>query len=201
MPNLPDTSESLLVRLACPDDVAAWDQFVRIYGGAVSNYCRNRGLQEADVQEIVQEVLLLVYRRIPDWKPSGRSGSFRVWLLRTAHRMCLKSIRERAGFDRGVGGTSVQISMQSHPQQSDHAELPEPILDWQRWAFQWAARQVQDEIKPATWQAFWLSAVECLPVTEVAERLSMRVGSIYTNKCRVLARIRDRVQELSRNDI
>ncbi|MEZ6117656.1 MAG: sigma-70 family RNA polymerase sigma factor [Pirellulaceae bacterium] len=197
MARLPDTSESLLVRLASPDDVAAWEEFVRLYAGAVANYCRARGLQDADVDEIVQEVLLLVHRKIPDWKPSGGKNSFRVWLLRTAHRLCLAAIRKQSRFDRAVGGTSVQQTVQALP--DCHGEKTfDDESDWQRWAFQWAAWQIQQEVQSSTWQSFWLTAVQDLPPEEVAKTLGIHVGTVYTNKCRVLSKIRNRVAELSR---
>ena len=71
--------------------------------------------------------------------------------------------------------------------------------DWQQWAFCWAAGQVQREVEPATWRAFWLATVDGLPPGEVAAQLGMKMGSVYAAKCRVLARIRERTHELSRD--
>ena len=80
----------------------------------------------------------------------------------------------------------------------------DPVIDgdadWQRWAFCWAANQIEREVLPVTWQAFWLTAVNGEPPAEVAERLQLRVGSVYAAKCRILNRIRERIQELSRSE-
>ena len=91
MPSLPDTRYSLLARLVDPADAAAWSEFTSIYEEAVLRYSRNRGLQDADAREVVQHVLLAVHQAIGDWKPTGRPGSFRAWLARTAHRICLSN--------------------------------------------------------------------------------------------------------------
>lgn len=199
MPHLPDTSDTLLARLADPADQAAWDQFVATYERAVTGYCRSRGLQEADVREVLQEVLLAVHRQIPDWKPSGRRNSFRVWLLRTTHRHCLRAIRQHNRADCSAGGTDARLRIESlcaaDQSGDDSAE------DWKRWAFQWAASQVRDEVSSSAWEAFWRSAVEQAPAAEIAEQLEISVGAVYTNKCRVLARIRRRVEQLSRSDL
>ena len=56
----------------------------------------------------------------------------------------------------------------------------------------------QREVAPATWRAFWLAAVDGLPPGEIAAQLGMKTGSVYAAKCRVLARIRERIRELSR---
>jgi RNA polymerase sigma factor (sigma-70 family) len=198
MAQLPDTRHSLLVRLAEPNDAAAWAEFLETYEGAVLRYCRSRGLQEADARDVVQQVLLAVHDAMKAWKPTGRVGSFRTWLIRTAHNICLKTLRVQARGDRGIGGTSVHemlndLSAESEPLAEDDAE-------WQRWAFYWAANQVEREVLPATWQAFWLAAVDGEPAAEVARRLQMRVGSVYAAKCRVLDRIRGQIQKLSKNE-
>jgi RNA polymerase sigma factor (sigma-70 family) len=196
MASLPDTRYSLLARLAEPADAEAWSEFVAIYEEAIFRYSRNRGLQDADAQEVVQQVLLAVHQAIGDWKPTGRAGSFRTWLVQSAHRSCLKMLRGRAKCDRATGGTSV-VQHLAAVADCDSTQAADD-LDWQKWAFSWAAALVQREIEPATWQAFWLTAVEGLPAAEVAARVNLRIGSVYAAKCRILARIRERTQRLSR---
>ncbi len=194
MPLLPDTRYSLLARLSDPGDIAAWSEFVEIYEEAIYRYSRSRGLQDSDAREVVQKVLLAIHQAVGDWHPSGRSGSFRGWLIETARRICLRALRDRS-HDCAVGGSSIveRLHELPAPEQVDDSER-----DWQRWAFCWAAGQIEREIEPATWRAFWLTAVEGVPSAEAARRLEMRIGTVYAAKCRVLARIRQRVHELSR---
>ncbi|MEX2138978.1 MAG: sigma-70 family RNA polymerase sigma factor [Pirellulales bacterium] len=198
MSQLPDTHYSLLARLAEPADAAAWSEFLETYEGAVFRYCRSRGLQEPDARDVVQEVLLAVHRAIGAWRPSGRPGSFRAWLIKTTHHMCLRMLRTQARRDRSVGGTSVQWQMQELT--AAESGIEEDETEWQRFAFCWAAGQIQREVQPDTWLAFWRTAVDGEPPTEVAQRLNMRVGSVYAARCRVLARILERIQELSRSE-
>jgi RNA polymerase sigma factor (sigma-70 family) len=193
---LPDTRYSLLARLSEPGDVAAWSEFTSIYEEAILRYSRNRGLQDADAQEVVQHVLLAVHQAIGNWKPTGRPGGFRTWLARTAHCVCLRTLRNRQKCDRATGGTSV-ISRLGEIEDRDSG-VEDEERDWQQWAFCWAAGQVQREVAPATWQAFWLTAVDGSPPGEVGAQLGMTTGSVYAAKCRVLARIRGRISELSR---
>ena len=55
---------------------------------------------------------------------------------------------------------------------------------------------MKSEFAPATWQAFWQTAVEDRPPAEVAAELGLSVGSVYVARSRVLARIRRRVERM-----
>jgi RNA polymerase sigma factor (sigma-70 family) len=204
MMTLPDTRYSLLARLAQPDDAAAWDEFVATYQSAIYRYARGRSLGDSDANDLVQRVLMAVHQAVGSWQPSGRSGSFRAWLFRTAHLLCLKSIRERQRHAFSTGGSSAVKQLhaiadsQSIQTGSDGQQSAE---DWERWAFCWAASQIEQEVEPHSWQAFWLTAIENHPAAKVAEQLGMRVGAVYAAKCRILAKLRTVVGQLSRGDL
>jgi RNA polymerase sigma-70 factor (ECF subfamily) len=184
--------------LANSADTAAWSEFVEVYEQAIFRYSRSHGLQDADSWEVVQRVLLAVHQQINSWRPNGQAGSFRCWLLTTAHRICLSSLRDTSRRDRAVGGSNGFESIQQVPAA---AVLDDPADDWERWAFCWAAGFVEQEVEPRTWSAFRLTAIDGMSAAEAARTLKIRVGSIYTARCRVIARIREVVQSLSRCDV
>jgi len=194
MPGLPDTRHSLLARLSKPDDLEAWSEFVEIYQQAVFQYSRSRGLQDADAWEVVQQVLILVHQKICGWRPGERPGAFRAWLVRTAHRVCLEMHRDLVRCDRAVGGAGADERLSS-VSTAENGE--DEARDRERLAFCYASGIVRREVDRATWQAFWLTAVGCVAPRDVAAQLGMKVGAVYTAKCRVLARIHDLVRDLS----
>lgn len=193
MTTWPHTRYSLLARLADAADAGAWETFERIYQPAIYRYARSRGLQEADALEVVQDVMVAVHRAMEAWTPTHRAGSFRAWLGEAARRVTLQTIRQRDKRDRGAGGTAVRAALEL-------AEAPVPPAtdeaDAQRWAFFCAAACVEQEVNELTWRAFWLAAVEGRPAAAIARELGTTVGNVYSAKCRVLDRIRRRVQEL-----
>lgn len=195
---LPDTRYSLIARLAEPADAGAWSELSEIYEQAVFRYCRGRGLQEADALDVVQQVLLTVHQKIADWRPSGRPGAFRAWLIEIAHRSCLRAFREVARRRRDAGGSDFDGKLADLAAAGASLEKDQSIRDWQRWAFCWAAGLVEREVEPQTWQAFLLTAVQQTSAADAARRLNLRIGSVYTAKCRVLARIRELVSDLSK---
>ena len=191
-PNHLDATSSRLLNRLAGEDAGAWRELVEIYGPPVRYWIRKGGLKGADMADVFQEVFLAVHKKAEQWKPSGRSGSFRAWLFETARRACLKSLRGRARMP-SASDSAISETPDHRIEATGEAEKE----DWQRWAFYAAAAQVEREVQPRTWQAFWQSAVENRDPQIVADELELTVGSVYTAKCRVMAKIREQVNELS----
>jgi len=68
------------------------------------------------------------------------------------------------------------------------------VKDEQSWAFYSAVAVVEKETNPSLWRAFWLTAVDGQSAQSVADQLGMRIGTVYSAKSRVLARIKQVVQ-------
>src|SRR5262245_18036306 len=80
----PMTRPSLLLQLRDDRASDAWRTFVATYAPLVYRYCRKKGLQDADAQDITQAVLPRV-RRFDSRLERGR---FRHWLMTvTAHEI------------------------------------------------------------------------------------------------------------------
>ena len=60
--------------------------------------------------------------------------------------------------------------------------------------------RVKGEFQENTWRAFWLTAVESVPVGDVAKQLAMSPGAIYVAKSRVLARLKDEVEAMRQQE-
>ena len=194
MSAFPETRRTLLLRLREVADDRAWSEFVDLYELALYRYVRSRGLQDADSWEVVQEVFLAVHKSIDKWS-CDYTGSFRAWLLRVAHNISVSLVRRKTRNEVATGTSSIYDLLQTlpfvEPDQQDE-------IEWRRWAFFWAAGQVQQDVKESTWRAFWLTAVEDRESSQVSRQLGISVGAVYAAKCRVLARIRAAIRQLDR---
>ena len=61
----------------------------------------------------------------------------------------------------------------------------------------YAAEQVRREVQQSTWQAFWKTAVEGRPGKQVADQLGMSLAAVYLAKSRVIARLKEKVQQVT----
>jgi RNA polymerase sigma-70 factor (ECF subfamily) len=192
----PITRHSLVLRLRNPDDQAAWAEFVDVYEPLIYRLARRKGLQDADAQDLCQDVLRAVASAIERWDPDPAKGRFRAWLFRIARNLLVKFLARQRHHPRGTGSSSVQELLEAQPADDPQAEA-EFAVEFRRRAFRWAADQVKGEFTSPTWQAFWQTAVETRPISDVARELGLSVGAVYIARSRVLARLRDQVQQLT----
>jgi RNA polymerase sigma-70 factor (ECF subfamily) len=194
MPESPLTRSSLLVRLRDVRDAVAWAQFVQVYAPLIHGFARRQGLQDADAADLTQEVLQTVAGAIRGLAYDPARGSFRGWLF-TVVRSRLSNFRrrQRSHPDAGSGDTEVQHMLAGVPAPDDDGAWWDQ--EHERRLFAWAAEQVRPAVEPATWQAFWGTAVEGRTAKEVAAGLGLSVAAVYMAKSRVLGRLKEIIRE------
>jgi RNA polymerase sigma factor (sigma-70 family) len=189
------TRASLLARLGDPEDRAAWQEFVELYGGLVYGFARRRGLQDADAADLTQEVFLAVSRAAGRWKYDRRRGTFRGWLYGITRNKIARFLQRRRHQPVGSGDTNARERLDEQPSPG-----PDPEALWeqefQQQLFRVAAAKVKDDFAPTTWQAFWQTAVEGCDARQVGESLGMSAGAVYIAKSRVLTRIKELLRQL-----
>jgi RNA polymerase sigma-70 factor (ECF subfamily) len=193
MTELPDTRESLLLRVGDPANAEAWREFVAIYRPAIYRLARRRGLQDCDADDLAQRVLITISGKITDWRPTSSHGAFRAWLSVIARNLIVNALTRRQP-DLGKGGSSVIERLQQQPAGEDAA--PEFDDEQRRAIFRLASEQVRQEFQESTWLAFWLTAVEAVPIGEAARRLGKNEGVVYASRSRVMRRLKERVRDI-----
>jgi RNA polymerase sigma-70 factor (ECF subfamily) len=189
----PLTQPGLVLRLRNPQDEAAWREFVELYEPLVYRLVRRKGFQHADADELTQDVLLAVVRAVHRWQPGPERGTFRGWLATIARRLMVNFLSSPARHFGGTGRSTVLEQLLQLPD-GDPAQSQVFDLELKRRVFDWAARQVSEQVEPSTWEAFWRTAVEAQPVDAVARDLAMSTGAVYIARSRVMRRLRVTVE-------
>jgi RNA polymerase sigma-70 factor (ECF subfamily) len=166
-----------------PGDQQAWVEFVAQYGPRIYSWCSRWGLQEADAQDVTQNVLLRLAQKMRDFSYDP-SRSFRAWLKTLAQRTWSDFLesRKRAG-GTGSGDSEVLHLLSTVEARQDLlARLDE---EFDRELLSHAMDRVRLRIAPQTWEAFRLTAIEGLSGAEAAERIPMQVAQVFVAKRRV----------------
>jgi RNA polymerase sigma factor (sigma-70 family) len=183
MPSLRTTRVSFMDRLCGPGrDPFVWGEFVATYGPAVYGWCRRYGLQESDAQDVTQEVMVRFWRISEDFRydPSRR---FRAYLRRIVLTAVADwtAARKEARFMTGV--PALETLLGNLPAREDLADRIEQAFDMER--LPTAMREVETQVKPCTWEAFKMLAIEGVPGKQVAARLGMKLSNVYMARTRV----------------
>jgi len=194
--DFPETRESLLLQVRSPANREAWDEFALLYRPVIYRLARRRGMQDADAQDLAQQVLMAVASSIGRWEKLGETVRFRHWLRRVARNAIVNAL-VRKPHDQGSGGTSIQELLLEQPEIDPNFES-EISLEYRRELYLRAARFVRGDIEPDTWRAFEMTVVENRAIDEAAVALDKSVGTIYAARSRVMRRLREAVKELER---
>lgn len=195
MADAPLTRATLLARIKDIDDAGAWGEFANLYGPVVYGFARKRGLQDSDAADMVQEVLRSVARNADRMEYDPKRGTFRGWLYTVTRNKIFNFLSSQKRRPRAAGDVDSQERLESFADPSNDPEA-DWELEYQRLLSSRAMDRVKHEFQPATWQAFWGTAVEGKAAQEVGANLEMTSGAVYVAKSRVLARLRDEVRKL-----
>ena len=178
-----DTPASLLERLREPAAAEAWTQFVELYTPLLYYWSRRLGLQAADAADLVQDVMLVLHRTLPQFRYDPR-GSFRNW-LRT---VLLNKFRENQRR-RSPAPLAADDAVMANLAAPDRAEVLDEDEYRQHLVGQ-ALRIMRRAFPEAAWKACWETIVNDRPVAEVAAELGMSASAVYVARFRVLQRLR-----------
>jgi len=187
-----DTSATLMMRVQeDPADPRAWAEFVERYQPMIRAWCLRWGSQPADADDVAQQVLLKLLTAMKTYRRQAGSG-FRDWL---------KTVTHHAWHDFVTSGHTWAQYPGSIDSLTDSNEAPADLEKQMQHAFErelleLAMRRVERRVKPSTWEAFRLTAIENLQGVEAARRLNMDVSNVFVHKHRVLKLLEEEVRIL-----
>lgn len=168
----------------------AWERFASIYGPLVYRWARRAGLQDSDAADVMQEVFQAVSAGILRFRRDQPGDTFRGWLWGITRLKTLQVFRRRKREPQVSAAQSL----------ADLATLPELPSDDLSGDLAVVARcalaLLQSDFQPTTWQAFEQTVMHGRSAADVAAELGIAIGSVYTAKCRVTARLRQELGDL-----
>lgn len=181
-----ETSLTWIDRLAAAPTDADWRRLVDVYTPLLNGWVARTGVPVADRDDLVQEVLVVVVRRVGEFARRG-PGAFRAWLrgivanharayFRTRRNLPAVDLDQLAGDDTAL----------SRLWDREHDE----------YLVARAMTAVAGDFEPATWRAFQLQAIGGRPPAEVAVETGLSLNAVILAKSRVLKRLRAELRGL-----
>jgi RNA polymerase sigma-70 factor (ECF subfamily) len=185
------TSRTLLDRLRNRHDSQAWQLWLTVYEPWLRDWLRMHRLQPADVDDLLQNILVVVSQKLPTFVHSGQPGAFRAWLRRIL-------VNEVRNFLRGRQRQTTDAATDWLDLLEDNSS--ELSRQWDSEHDQQVTRRLLAAIQPdfaeQTWEVFRLLVLEDRPAAEVAQSFGMTLNAVYVARSRVLKRLREAMRGL-----
>lgn len=184
-----ETSASLLDRVRDRGDAASWQVLVEIYTPMIRGWLKRHSGLDQDADDVIQDVLAVVVRRIPEFHREPRVGAFRAW-LRAITINCLRETWKARQRRHGVAANPRVAEI------LDQLEDPNSGLShvWNQEHDQHVTQRlleiIRSEFTQKTWLAFQRFALQGEPAEVVAADLGLTPNAVFIAKSRVLTALR-----------
>jgi RNA polymerase sigma-70 factor (ECF subfamily) len=181
-----ETSVTLLQSLVRAPSCADWQRIVHLYHPLLTAWCRRAGVAGADCDDVVQDVLIVVFHRASQFTRE-RPGAFRAWLRTILENHLRNYFRKPANR---VASIALESLTDDH---SDLARLHD--REHNEHLARKLMERVQNDFSTLTWTAFCEIALEGRSPAEVGRRLNISTSTAIQAKFRVLRRLRQESRE------
>jgi RNA polymerase sigma factor (sigma-70 family) len=199
------TRHSLLSRLKQSNAQESWREFFDTYWRLIYTTALNARLTDSEAQEVVQETVLTVVRKIKSFHYDPAVGSFKGWLLTIVRWRIADQFRKRQQQIQSPGVR--QTAETSGTATLDRIADPGGInldavweQEWQRTLFTVALSRVKRRANARHYQMFDLYAVKCWSVDKVAQTLGVSTAQVRLAKHRITALMRREVARLEKEE-
>ena len=90
-----NTRPSLIIKIKDSYNDKAWEEFVHFYQPFIYGVSRKLGVSEADLDDIVQKVILKSWEALPGFEYDSQKGRFKNWLAQITRNIVLTHFRSR----------------------------------------------------------------------------------------------------------
>ena len=159
---------------------------MRRYRPKICGWCRARGLQEADAEDVAQDVIAILTRKMANFRYDP-SRKFHSWLKTITYHALSDLIASRC---RAIGDQPTPI-VETIEARADLERRIEEVFD--RELLELAMARVRERVAGPTWEAFRLTTFEGRSGAEASRQLGIPVASVFVSKHRVQKMLRKRV--------
>jgi len=178
-----NTRQTLLCKLIDSNDEKSWDDFVKYYEGYIYVVICNFNVDEDTAEDLLQDVLLKIWKSLPKYEYRKGECTFRTWLCLVIKSIVFNHFRKRS--------TKNQNQNISHEELLNNLEsITEPEIDkiaeleWKSYISSMAWENIKSEFNASTIEVFELS-LEQDDNSLIAKKFAISVSSVRVYKSRV----------------
>ena len=196
------TRASLLERLKDLGDAASWNEFYQTYRELIYSVARKAGLNETEAEDVVQDTVISVAKKMPGFTYDPAVDSFKGWLLTVTRWRILDQLQRRKGSQslltsaatKEEGTHTATIERIADPAGLDLAAIWDE--EWEKNLLHAALARIKRQVHPQHYEIYHLHVILEKPVREVARTLGVNAGQVYLARHRVGALLKKEMKRL-----
>ncbi len=181
------TDGTLIGRVRNPRDSVAWREFTTLYRPIILRYSRARYLTTADADDVAQDVLKILVRRLKTFDYDPAKGRFSNWLLTIVDNEIKRQQRKR----RAKRANTSFLEAQADP--DDSQAIWEPIFVKEH--IKRCLKLAKPDFAPKTFEAFERSFLKEESTGSVCTALNINRNQVHLARHRVLKRLKELMVE------
>jgi RNA polymerase sigma factor (sigma-70 family) len=196
------TRKSLLTRLKNWDDQEGWREFFETYWRLIYSVAIKSGFADAEAQDIVQDTIVAVAKKMRNFKYDPKIGSFKAWLLLNTRSRIVERWRKKrlpiAEETPQKDATARTATVERIPDTAGQSLDEVWEAEWKKNLLQQALEGVKKQVAPKQFQIFDLYVLQETPIEAITRALGVSAGQVYLAKHRISEVLKDELKKVER---
>ena len=182
-----NTKQTLIQRAQNPDDQQAWGDFVSYYESFVKMVLGKSGIPTSEEDDLVQTILLKVWKGLPNYEYRKEKAKFRTWLSTIIRNTVITHLNKMKGEDGKRDNYQGMIDKVSESSIEDIIEQ-----EWYDYIAGIAMEKVKGAFSGQAINVFKLSLQE-KNAKEISDLLGLTENTVYSLRSRVKRRLKQEI--------
>lgn len=197
------TRRSLISRLRNREDDDSWRDFFQTYWKLIYSFAIRMGCTDTEAEEVVQETVISLAKKMPEYRYDPATCSFKGWLMHVAQWRVIDQLRKRRRETTQPLPTDPEAVKESPAFAGSGASELETLWEqeWEKNLIDAAMERVKKKINAEHYQIFHLLLVKGHSPAKVASLLKISAAKVYLVKHRVAGLVQKEIEALKRHPI
>lgn len=192
------TRYTLLTRAKDQHDSKAWEEFIEVYKNFIYIVIHSMNIDEHDLQDIMQQVVLKLWKALPSYAFAPEQHKFRNWVYCITRNEVVSFIRRQ----RALSSKMEIAAQEATTSYLSSIQLPEVDYtaerEWKIFITNIAMQRIEKCFTSAAVKAFEMRS-SGMNVADIAVELDVKEDSVYRYVSRIKSRLIKEITQLKKD--
>ena len=190
-----NTRHTLIAKIRNQHDDHSWEDFVYFYQRYIYVVIAKMGVNNQDVDDLVQRVLLALWEKLPSFEYEPNKCKFRTWMNQITRNTVIAYFRKQKRYKNDLDrAASIRLN-EEDPEQSEPEVYNMAEKEWKLHVSNLAWENIKDDFKGKAAQVF-LAFSEGTEIEQICLDLDIKKNTAYVLKNRVQDKLYKEIRRL-----